>query len=455
MKKLLLIPILLTAFIGCKSLEEKFLKVEELNNKLVQIQNENSQSKNEIKDYKKRIKISKRKLEKIQDNIQITKGMAEESETVRVYKNEIADNIVLDKKYPGKLPEKLSYVFVKSQMVNLREKPTTISTVISHARYFDKLPLLEEVINRKGVKWYKVLDPKGREVYVHSSIVGKRIFRFNTMLNKLNNLDEFIDSEIKNGRTIASIKSYVPNPNSTNLKRKEDRFGNVEDQSALGYNENGYLHIPDRTIISVEKTEDEDENTDEDKNEDETKEEQLVKVKIPYLDEPPLEVYKDFVTKIPKINRPPKKSIVIDIQNQNLGVFEKNNGQWSLISYAYSKTGSKSRLGFKTPKGYFIVPNAKKLMLYNSHTGEKQGYAKYAIRFSGGGYIHATPFNYDDYEQTTRNWKEGSLGTYPGTRKCVRNTEDHAKFLFDWILGDKISNTNYQSVYENISVIVF
>jgi SH3-like domain-containing protein len=448
MKKFLLIILLLTAFIGCKSLEEKKIKVEVLNKKLIEIQNENSESREEIENYRKKIEHSKKQLVKIQNNIEITKGMVEESDTVGVFHNKIPENIQFEKKYQGKLPELLDYVFVRSQLVNLREKPSTISKIISHASYLDKLPLIEEVVNRSGAKWYKVLDSKGREVYVHSSIVRKRSFRFNSMLDKLNTLDEFINQEIKNNRIIASIKAYTPNPNSTDLKRKEDRYGNVEDQSALGYNDNGYLHISDRTIISIEDTENEEDEEDEEKS-------KLVKINVSYPKEPPLHVYKDFITKTPKINSPPKKSIVIDINNQNFGVFEKNNGQWTLISYAYSKTGLESKMGFKTQKGFFIVPNAKKIMLYNSHTGEKQGYAKYAIRFSGGGYIHATPFNYDDDEELTRGWKEGSLGTYPGTRKCVRNEEEHAKFLFDWILGDKISNTNYQDVNENISVIVF
>ena len=39
---------------------------------------------------------------------------------------------------------------------------------------------------------------------------------------------------------------------------------------------------------------------------------------------------------------------------------------------------------------------AKYIMPYNSETGDKEGYARYAIRFSGGGYLHGTPINYDE-----------------------------------------------------------
>ena len=45
---------------------------------------------------------------------------------------------------------------------------------------------------------------------------------------------------------------------------------------------------------------------------------------------------------------------------------------------------------------------AKYIMPYNSEIGEKQGYARYAIRFSGGGYLHGTPINYE--EETNREF---------------------------------------------------
>ena len=440
MKKLLLIILAMAAFNGCVSLEEGNSKVSILENKLVQIQNENIRSEEEIKNFKRRISTSKNDISEITGKLDTIKSLAEESETIHVFQEKISSNLKFEKKYPGELPETLNYVFVRSRLINLREGPTTISTILSNANYLDKLPLLEELTNKQGTKWYKVLDKKGREVYVHSSVVEKRVFRFNTMVDNLNKLDTFINSELEKNRVIASIKAYVPNPNNVNLQRKEDKYGNTVDQSAQAYSENGRLFIPDSTIISME--------------ENLSTESDMVKIKVSYASENSISVHKSFITKSPKINRSPDKAVVIDTHNQNFGVFERKNGEWVLISYVYSKTGSESRLGFKTPKGFFIVPNAKRIMTYNSEIGEKQGYAQYAIRFSGGGYIHATPFNYDDDEKATRGWKEGTLGTYAGTRKCVRNKEDHAKFLFNWVLNGKISRENYQSVYENIAVIV-
>ncbi|WP_321328567.1 SH3 domain-containing protein [uncultured Ilyobacter sp.] len=440
MKKFLLFLFTLAAFYGCASLEEGNSKVILLEHKLSKIQNGNTSSEEEIKNYKKRISASKKEISEINQKLIEIKALAEESETIHVFQEKITPNLKFVKKYPGKLPETLNYVFVRSRRINLREGPTTISTILSNANYLDKLPLLEEVTNKQGTKWYKVLDKNGREVYVHSSVVEKRIFRFNTMVDNLNRLDTFINSELEKDRTIAFIRAYVPNPNNVNLKRKKDRYGNVADQSAVAYSERGTLFVPDSTIISID--------------ENQVSENDMTEIKVSYATEKSISVHNSFISKSPKINRSPNRAIVIDTINQNFGVFERMKGEWVLVSYVYSKTGSKSRLGFRTPKGFFIVPNAKKIMTYNSEIGEKQGYAQYAIRFSGGGYIHATPFSYDEDKEATKGRKEGALGTYPGTRKCVRNKEDHAKFLFDWVLRGKISNENYQSVYDNVAVIV-
>jgi hypothetical protein len=97
-------------------------------------------------------------------------------------------------------------------------------------------------------------------------------------------------------------------------------------------------------------------------------------------------------------------------------------------------------------------------MGYRSEIGENQGYAKYAIRFSGGGYLHGTPLNYE--EDSNREYykalKETTLGTVPGTRKCVRTSEEHARFLFNWILNGKTNpSNNEQYPSENVMMIIF
>ncbi|MGL6119723.1 MAG: L,D-transpeptidase family protein, partial [Fusobacteriaceae bacterium] len=72
-------------------------------------------------------------------------------------------------------------------------------------------------------------------------------------------------------------------------------------------------------------------------------------------------------------------------------------------------------------------------------------------------YVHGTPLNYDETINTEyfMSQKELFLGTFTGTRKCVRTTEDHAKFIFDWILDGKINNDeNNQKIEDNILFVI-
>ena len=51
--------------------------------------------------------------------------------------------------------------------------------------------------------------------------------------------------------------------------------------------------------------------------------------------------------------------------------------------------------------------------------------------------------------------KEYTLGTTTGTRKCVRTSEGHAKFLFDWLVNSPNKDSNNQRLSEDAYFIVF
>lgn len=361
-----------------------------------------------------------------------------EWEVVKKFNREIPASISKDIKYEGELPEYLSYVVVLSNRINVREKPTTKSEILSKAVYGTRLQVLEEVENKEGEGWYKVLRD-GSEVFVYKKIVALREFRFEKSYERLERLEIFIRENISEGREIASVNSYLPNPDNKDLMRDKDKYGNVEDQSAKGDYNGTEVFVADRTIVAIQ--------------------EQIEgKYRVEKIggDEPFLDIATNRISKNPEIAEMPKKAIVIDIKNQNFIVYEKEEESWNVISYALSKTGAESKLGFRTPRGEFIVPMAKRVMIYNDSEGEKQGYANYAIRFSGGGYIHGTPFNLEEEEELERHrqLKESTLGSYPGTRKCVRNDVIHARFLFEWVVGDIEKSKNHQKVEENVVVIV-
>lgn len=362
----------------------------------------------------------------------------QEWRTVKTFTHEIEGDYPVDLKYQGRLPEDLTYVIVLSPRVNLRERPTTESEIISKAYQGKRFKALELVENDSGEEWYKIKTDEG-EVFVYKKIVALREFRFARMEERIGELEGFIEENLSLGMAVASVNAYIPNPDNEDLLRDTDKYGNVKDQSAVGYYEGTKVFVADRTIVAIEGKV--------------GKRYRIVKQggEEPYLDISSRRIDRRLV-----INTMPRKVIVIDIKNQNFGVYEREEGTWKLISYAYTKTGIESKLGFKTPRGSFIVPMAKNFMIYNDAYGEKQGYAQYAIRFSGGGYIHGTPFNLTEEEELEkyRRIKESTLGSYPGTRKCVRNTLEHAEFLFDWVVGDERREGNFQGVEENVAVIV-
>lgn len=51
--------------------------------------------------------------------------------------------------------------------------------------------------------------------------------------------------------------------------------------------------------------------------------------------------------------------------------------------------------------------------------------------------------------------KEKTLGTFTGTRKCVRTTEPHAKYLFEWMVKNPNKSRNEQVPNENIMFVIF
>ena len=343
-------------------------------------------------------------------------------------------------------PLYLNYVFIKSLDAPIREEPSPHSKMIIKLPFNSKLKVKSKVLADQN-EWYEVetRDENGKVYtgYISEILVDLRVFRFNEMLDRILKLENFTKEKEKAGKELVSINTYKPNPANKDMDRRKDKYGISADQNSKGVSLGGEtIFIPDRSIVSIEKTGDKE-----------------LQVDALSIKEKSIKIDKKDITRYPKINSNFKKVIAIDLLNENQGIFEKNSkGEWELISYTLNKTGVESTLGFETPRGYFIVPVLKFEMGYRDEYNKSAGIAKHAIRFSGGGYIHGTPINFE--EDTNRefflNEKDGTLGTFEGTRKCIRNNEKHIKFLFDWITNKKIDKTsNEQRPDENVMVIIF
>ncbi|MDD7391819.1 MAG: L,D-transpeptidase [Fusobacterium gastrosuis] len=361
-------------------------------------------------------------------------------EIIASYDNKIPSDVTINLKYTQH-PNVYDYVFITARSANLRKTPETNSesNIIGKYTYDSKLKILKK-IKYQGNFWYYAQDEKGTKGYIAASVVAKRNFRFQMALDKIHSFENFVNASLNDGYRMASTNTYAPNPNHENLSWERDKYGTSIDQNLIGTSDNGEkIIIPDRSVIRIIKDMGD-----------------TVKVKALSIPEE-LTIPKSKITSYPNIKKGFRKVIAIDLQNQNFMVFEKVNNEWQVISYVYSKTGIDSQLGFETPKGFFTVPTVKYVMAYNDENGQKQGSARFAIRFSGGGYIHGTPIN--EQEEVNREFfmrqKEFTLGTTTGTRKCVRTTEGNAKFLFDWLVKNPNKSSNEQHPTEDAYVIVF
>ena len=356
------------------------------------------------------------------------------------YLNEIPETVKFHEKYKGGHPQLLDYVFVRTSAARIRELPNSKSKVIKKVKYRQRLKVLGKVKDYTLV-WYKVELPTGEVGYVYGKVVVFRTFKFKEAKEEIVKLENFINEANKNNEKLLVVNSYVPNPNNENMLRKKDKYGVALDQNIRAKYKNQVIHLPDSSIIKLIE-----------------KNKRTSKIKASWYPEEYFIVENRNLKSATKLSVGElKKAIIIDATNQNLMLFEKINSEWNVISYVYSKTGDDSKLGFETPKGYYLAPMTKYTMWYNSPVAEDGGTAKFATRFTGGAYLHGTPIGKleEKYRRSALKAKERNLGTYSGTRKCVRTTEQHAKFIFNWILeNQKKTKRNEQEIGENILTIV-
>lgn len=131
-----------------------------------------------------------------------------------------------------------------------------------------------------------------------------------------------------------------------------------------------------------------------------------------------------------------RKIIFVDRTNQNIATLEESDTAWLVRSMNPATTGIR-RPPYKwaTPLGIFVVrAKLKSMPFLKDGKGSLGGFAPWASRFSGGGYIHGVPVNYPNTRIAEFSW---SLGTTPRSHMCVRNATSHAKFIYDWAPEDQ------------------
>jgi len=416
--------------------------------------------------------------------VEVRLKIMENTETVSTIPLELKILPLYEKniEYTGDLPL-VDYLFTNSK-VNIRGEPSINGRILGRTKIKEKIEVLGTVKGdriKNNRVWYKV-KYKNYIGYLHSSVIVKREFRFEEMAKRARSLDLFIMESKINNWSIERIIQYKPGSKEAE-DTPRDLYGNRGEQSISGFytNSNGesYLrYLSDGRIVSVREK---------------SKEGDLVAIPDS------MRIYKIESRKTRKIDvkNGINKIIVIDLNNQNQGIFLKKDDVWQLISYSLITSGvNNNRDSYETPKGYFLVGNTVRQVIfpyeekvkkenlggevienitekgfpgkYNEEDYEivkKYSRANYGIRFSGGGYIHGIPLKDDivkelGSEEAVKKRKERAtitLGTYKRSHKCVRSPEEHESFLYHDFVGysPKYKGKWWRAPKENVAVIVF
>lgn len=310
-----------------------------------------------------------------------------------------------------------------SSGIPIYQSPVWGSKVVYKMGTYQKVGLMEEIKgpanNRGNNLWYKVtyMDKNvAKAGYVSPQSIEIRSFQWQKMLENMNRLrDVAAWGELAH---VANYKNRVGLPPA--LKGDIDQYGHRRSEAAPLYDQpntkSGFRYLPDGSLVKIMGQEN-----------------GMYKVMIPGSKD-----HKYIPTKY--LNSGPKftslsKIIVVDRKNQNEATFEVTSQGYNLTSYTLATTGKVGTYSRETPLGYFMAQEKKGKMMYlKDGTTEIEGYAPYATRFTGGGYVHGVPVAFKGKDKKDPGIVEFSttMGTTPRSHMCVRNYTSHAKFVYDW-----------------------
>lgn len=338
------------------------------------------------------------------------------------------------------------YIIIPRGFLELKEeaKPNskTVQRAIEGQRFF---------ISGKENNWFQVELKDGNTAYIERDKISFRELRVEKALLEINSLNFFISENLKNKKEVVMLNSYAFNGNLDTSKIEKDSRGKRVLNSQKAYEskdlKGNWIYIADRQILVVETN---------DRNEP------WIEIKLPNENKTYYVDRKTFrFSRFPRINKEIDKFIIIDNLNQNMMIYQRQNKQWKLLKSPLISTGyDNGNNSFRTPSGVFLVANLKDNMLYKNRDKDnnlKKGQAPYAVRFSGGNYLHGIPVEEDideRREMIVRKWREDLLGSYALSQGCVRNRDEIAKYIFNWIRHRR-NNEGYIYPLETVSVIVF
>ena len=387
-----------------------------------------------------------------------------ETRYITIYGDNKNKDIVFDKiKFNNHAPENTNnFLFIKKGS-SLLEAPN--GNAVAHLSFSEKPEILFDMVSDAAngqTKWYfteftkrastnvsrKTNKDKDGKVVAENpttvkgfiagneDMVSPRGFYWDKMIKKIEIVNKFIDTAIKGKEALYVITEYKPL--SRDKPSEKDKFGNKNNQSIVGYTnskkEGEIINIPDQTIFKI---------IGEENN--------MLKIETPFYGGPYFIEKKEGTYKqVENIKDEVNKFIAIDPHSQTEVLFQRNpeTGKYEVVTYSYVTTGKDGWGSYETPHGAFLVAFTRPYMTFTRHAreGDKTlpgrsdltigGSARYAVRFSGGGYMHGIPVGLNFRGSTLNTGTAHKIGTYKDSHKCVRHFDDQIEFIVKWINAD-------------------
>ena len=387
-----------------------------------------------------------------------------ETRYITIYGDNRNNDIIFDKvKFNNHAPENTNnFLFIKNS-ASLLEAP--YGNAVAHLGFSEKPEILFDMVSdaaNSNTKWYfteftkkgdtnvtrkEKKDKNGKVIAENPTTikgfiagnednVSERGFYWNKMINRIEIVNNFIDTALKAKEDLYIITEYKPL--SRDKPSKKDRFGNKNNQSFIGYTkankEGEIINIPDQTIFKI---------IGEENN--------MLKIETPFYGGPYfIEKTEGTYQKAENIKEKVNKFIAIDPHSQTEVLFQRNpeTEKYEVITYSYVTTGKDGWGSYETPHGAFLIAFTRPYMTFTRHAraGDKTlpgrsdltigGSAKYAVRFSGGGYMHGIPVGLNFKGSTLNTGTAQKIGTYKDSHKCVRHFDDQIEFIVGWINAD-------------------
>ncbi len=387
-----------------------------------------------------------------------------ETRYITIYGDNRNSNIIFDKiKFNNHAPENTNnFLFIKKSS-SLLNAPN--GNAVAQLGFSEKPEILFDMVSdapNSQTKWYyteftkristnvskKVNKGKDGKVVAENPTtvrgfiagsednVSQRGFYWDKMIRKIKMVNRFIDTAVKANEDLYIITEYKPL--SRDKPSEKDKFGNKNNQSIVGYanskKEGEIINIPDQTIFKI---------IGEENN--------MLKIETPFYGGPYfIEKKEGTYKKIENIKGEVNKFVAIDPDSQTEVIFQRNpeTEKYEVVTYSYVTTGKDGWGSYETPHGAFLIAFTRPYMTFTrtARAGDKTlpgrsdltigGSAKYAVRFSGGGYMHGIPVGLNFRGSTLNTGTAHKIGTYRDSHKCVRHFDDQIEFIVGWINAD-------------------